>query len=105
MTASTRGSWLERALLGEPLYCSTCGTVGHPKRVRKGSFVGELLLWIIPTVGLFLFWPLAMLYAVALIYSFWRLFARRPICAACRSDAVIPLTAPKAVEALRRGPR
>lgn len=102
---ASEGSWLERTLLGAPLYCSTCGTVGHSKRVRRGNFFGEVLLWTIPTIGLFLFWPLGFFYVAALIYSVSRLFARRPICGACRSEAVIPLTAPKAIEGLKRRPQ
>jgi hypothetical protein len=98
---TTAGGWMERVLLGTPLYCVTCGTAGHPKRVRKGSFTGEVLLWVIPTVGLLVFWPFALFYMVALTYSIWRLAARRPLCAACRSEAVIPLTAPKAIGHLR----
>ena len=63
------------------MVCTRCGTVGWPKRHTPGTFAVELLLFlffIIPGV----------------IYGIWRLAARRDVCAACLSDAIVPVNSP-----------
>ncbi|WP_152544764.1 YqaE/Pmp3 family membrane protein [Deinococcus phoenicis] len=61
--------------------CPVCRYVGPPRRVTPGSFLIELVLWlffIIPGV----------------IYSLWRLSARREVCAACGNPQTVPLSTP-----------
>lgn len=58
--------------------CALCGYVGPAKRVTKGSFLIELLLWfffIIP----------------GLIYSIWRLSNKVKICPKCKHETLIPV--------------
>lgn len=62
--------------------CNTCGTVSEAK--RRGSGGMELFLW------LFLLWP------IAVIYSIWRSGGGK--CSVCGSNALLPITAPKAQE-------
>ena len=64
------------------LICATCGTVDEPKKVMKGSFLIELVLWI------FLIVP-------GLLYSLWRLVTpRTKVCRSCGSTNIIPLDSP-----------
>jgi hypothetical protein len=69
-------------------YCKACGEVGPARKKTPGSIAIEIILW------LFLIIP-------GLIYSFWRMTARRKVCRACGSTEVIPVTSPIARQALR----
>ena len=75
----------QRATLvaGQGMYCKKCGNVGPTKRIMKGSFAMELVLW------LFFLLP-------GLIYSIWRLTTSGQGCSVCGSDDVIPANAPLA---------
>ena len=61
--------------------CTTCGYVGNTKRVTKGSFLIELILWIAFIVP-------------GLIYSVWRLTSRYDACPKCGAANMIPLNSP-----------
>jgi hypothetical protein len=63
------------------MVCTRCGTIGRPKRYTPGTFGMELLL--------FLFFIIP-----GLIYGIWRIAARKDVCAACRSDALVPIGSP-----------
>ena len=63
------------------MVCTHCGTIGWPKRYTPGSFGTELLL--------FLFFIIP-----GLIYGIWRIAARKDVCAACLSDALVPIGSP-----------
>lgn len=63
------------------LVCTVCGHAGKPKRITKGSFLIELVLWcffIIP----------------GLIYSIWRMNSRHDACSQCGSTAIVPTSTP-----------
>ena len=64
------------------LACVTCGHVGPPKRQTPGSFLIELVLW-------------CALIVPGLIYSLWRLSARKNVCAVCGGVALVPPESPK----------
>jgi len=63
------------------MVCTRCGTIGWPKRYTPGTFGMELLL--------FLFFIIP-----GLIYGIWRIAARKDVCAACLSDALVPIGSP-----------
>lgn len=63
------------------LICQSCGTIGKPKLVTKGSIGIEIILWL-----LFLL--------PGLIYSIWRLTSKHKACQACGSTNLIPLETP-----------
>ncbi len=65
-----------------PMICSTCGQTGGLKTETPGSFLIELVLW------LFFLLP-------GLIYSIWRISARKQVCASCGGAAMIPLNSPR----------
>lgn len=58
--------------------CRRCEQVSIPKRYTPGSFWLELALWIFFCVP-------------GLIYSIWRLTARKYVCPVCGSDELIPV--------------
>jgi hypothetical protein len=61
--------------------CRDCGSKGAGKRVTPGNILIELLLWC------FLLIP-------GLLYSAWRMTARRTVCSVCGSSNLIPLDSP-----------
>lgn len=61
--------------------CRDCGTKGAGKRVTPGNILIELLLWC------FFLIP-------GLLYSAWRMTARRTVCGVCGSSNLIPLDSP-----------
>jgi hypothetical protein len=63
------------------LLCTTCGSIGSPKKVIKGSFIVELLLW------LFMILPGA-------IYTVYRLSTKKSVCSKCGNHNLIPLDSP-----------
>lgn len=75
----------------KPYYCKSCGTVGPRKRVMPGSFLVELVLWL-----LFLL--------PGLVYSVWRHAATYQGCINCKSREMIPVDSPLARQALADSP-
>ena len=62
--------------------CTACGTVSaKPKRVTKGSFLIEAMLWLCFIVP-------------GLIYSLWRLSSRYDACPVCGGVHLVPLDSP-----------
>jgi hypothetical protein len=61
--------------------CAACGTIGKPKRVTRGSFFIEILLWLCFLVP-------------GLIYTIWRLTTRGDACRACGGTVLLPLDTP-----------
>lgn len=61
--------------------CTTCGFIGEPKKVTKGSFILEIVAW------LFFLLP-------GIIYSVWRLTSKHTACPKCGNAAMIPLDTP-----------
>ncbi len=63
------------------LICSTCGYIGLPGKINKGSGAVELVLWlffIIPGV----------------VYSVWRRSAKPRVCPSCHSQSLVPIASP-----------
>jgi len=65
--------------------CSTCGYVGKPKSATSGSFLMELVLWL-------------LLILPGIIYSIWRLTTKHLVCPKCGNATMIPLDTPKGQE-------
>lgn len=60
-------------MASKPIHCVECGYEGIPQRHTPGSFLMELVLWLIFIIP-------------GLIYSIWRVSNRRHRCPSCRSD-------------------
>ena len=58
-----------------------CGHVGKPKKVIKGSFFIELILWFLMIIP-------------GLIYTLWRLSTKNKVCPKCEHDSMIPGDSP-----------
>lgn len=76
--------------------CTVCGHVGRPKKVVKGYFLVELLLWfvIVPVgfaMGMLL---LAMCLTMSVAYSVWRLTTSYKGCPQCSGRPMIPVGSP-----------
>jgi hypothetical protein len=69
--------------------CTTCHFIGNPKKITKGSFFIELILY------LFMIVP-------GLIYSIWRLTTKQLVCPACKNPTMIPITTPVGKELIEK---
>ena len=69
--------------MAKTLMCVNCGFIGTPKKKAKGYFSVEVILWLCFLVP-------------GLIYSFWRLASKRPVCPRCGADGMIPADSPAA---------
>jgi hypothetical protein len=69
------------------MYCTSCGTIDKPKKLIKGSFVVELLMWL-------------MFILPGLIYSCWRVAGAEMVCRKCGKATIIPEDSPIARKAL-----
>jgi len=67
--------------MSNQIVCTSCGYVGQPKSVTRGSFGVELVLW-------------ACLIVPGLVYSAWRLSSRHDACPMCGKAHLIPLDSP-----------
>jgi len=65
--------------------CTSCGYIGEPKKIIKGNFLTEIVLWL-----------LAILPGV--IYTVWRLSTRADVCPKCQNSTMIPVDTPKGRE-------
>jgi len=74
---------------GGRFLCTTCGAVTNPVTITKGSFLIELVLWL-------------MMILPGLVYSIWRLTSRITACPACKNPTLIPLASPVAQATLAR---
>lgn len=64
------------------MVCTRCLHEGEPGVVTPGSFALELVLWL-------------CLLVPGLIYSVWRVSARRDCCALCGSTDLVPADSPR----------
>lgn len=64
-------------------YCTNCGTVAVPKKHTPGSILIEIVLWL-------------CLFVPGIIYSIWRLTARKQVCPSCQAPNMVPLDSPRA---------
>lgn len=69
--------------------CRACGHVGKAKLHTPGHILLELVLWL-------------MLIVPGLIYSVWRMSARREVCASCGSTDLVPATSPAGKDLARK---
>jgi hypothetical protein len=74
--------------MADRMYCPNCGSVSVLKKFTPGYFWVELVLWICFIIP-------------GLIYSTWRLAGRYHGCSICKSKSMIPLSSPKAKQALK----
>src|SRR3989344_5474586 len=77
--------------------CTTCGFVGSPKKVVKGSVLIELFFWLSFLgsifVGIFvwLFFLAALVFLVlAIAYSIYRSNTQKKVCPKCSNPTMIP---------------
>jgi hypothetical protein len=68
--------------------CTSCGYVGEPKTITKGSIAIEIVLWLCFLIP-------------GLIYSIWRLSSRHDGCPSCSQTTLIPVSSPIAQKFLR----
>lgn len=66
---------------GPAVVCTVCHHHGPARLRTRGSFLLELLLWLVLLVP-------------GLAYSLWRLSTRQRVCAACGSAQVVPPDTP-----------
>ena len=72
--------------------CTTCGYIGRPKKVTRGSFWMEVVLWM-------------LLIVPGIIYSVWRLTSKQKVCPKCGKPTMIPLDTPMGQELLHKQQR
>ena len=65
-----------------PLICTSCGSGASGRTKTPGSFWIEVLLWISFIVP-------------GVIYSVWRLTARKRVCEYCSAGTLIPINSPR----------
>jgi hypothetical protein len=75
--------------MAEKFICKACGYVGKQKTETPGQFWVELVLWI-------------MLIVPGLIYSVWRISARRKVCPKCKARDMIPVDTPVGQEMVKK---
>lgn len=73
----------------KPMYCKTCGHSGPTATKTPGSLAIEIVLWL-------------MLIVPGIIYSLWRISARKAACTACGSTDLVPPDSPVAVAARKQ---
>ena len=61
--------------------CTTCGYIGDPITMTPGSFLVELVLWL-------------LMIAPGLIYTVWRFSGRYKGCPSCKKATMIPVSSP-----------
>lgn len=70
-------------------FCTVCNGVGTPKNNVKGSFILEVVLWLV-------------IFPVGFIYTVWRRVNKIPECRHCGSTSLISLESPKAIQMLSK---
>ena len=78
--------------MARDMYCTNCGYQGTPKKIVRGSFFLEILLWLCFIVP-------------GLIYSLWRSTsaARHKACPSCEAPNMIPVDSPVAQKMIAKG--
>src|SRR5262245_10041130 len=88
--------------------CTYCGFKGCCCKVRPGSDVMEVALWLCLLLPAFLGYRYSTAILIAflfpgLLYTVWRSFVVEVRCPACGSDALIPEESPRAVKMVQAG--
>lgn len=73
----------------EKVICGACGTVGLGKSHTKGSFLIEVVLWLLFCVP-------------GVIYTLWRLTSKTTVCRKCESPDLIPVSSPLGKKLLKK---
>ena len=82
--------------MSNPEYCTNCGTVDYPKSKYTGSFIAELLLWIIfAIIAAKTTWILLL---APFTFSIVRAVSKSKVCSACGQPTTIPTDSPRAKE-------
>lgn len=68
-----------------PKICPNCYYVGKPKKIAKGEFILELILWLVGLIP-------------GIIYSLWRFFNKREECPTCKAQNLLLLDSPRGME-------
>ncbi len=63
--------------------CTNCGYQGQSIMITKGSFLVEIVLWLLFILPGF-------------IYTMWRFLGKYEGCPECLKDTLIPINSPKA---------
>jgi hypothetical protein len=80
---------INKALIATNLMiCANCGCSGKPKKITKGSFWIELILWL-------------SFFVPGLIYSIWRCTTRYWACPKCKAPNMVPLDTPRGQQLLK----
>lgn len=69
--------------MAHELFCKSCGKIAKPRKLTKGSFLIELILWLCFLIP-------------GIIYSIWRLTSRTFVCPYCESEDLIGKGSPVA---------
>ena len=67
--------------MAAPVVCTKCGSVDKTKSFTPGSILLEIVAW-------------CLLIVPGVLYSFWRLSARKRVCAVCGSAELVPADSP-----------
>jgi hypothetical protein len=62
--------------------CASCGHLGDPYLLTKGSLLMEIFLWCLFIIP-------------GLIYSIWRHASRSYVCEACHATELLPVDSPR----------
>lgn len=65
-----------------PMVCTLCGHYGKPVKNTPGSGLVELFLWILFIIP-------------GVLYSCWRISARKDVCKKCASPELVPADTPR----------
>lgn len=81
------------------MVCTRCGSISRPKKNTPGSFLVELLLFLMVIASLLLspifgFIVPIFIIVLFLLYGIWRLTARKKVCRVCFADSLIPIDSP-----------
>lgn len=80
---------------GSEVFCNACHHVGEKKKTTSGSFIGEVLVWVLfvfISAGTGAWW----LMIVPLVYTVIRAVSSKHTCASCGSTNIIPKDSPAA---------
>jgi hypothetical protein len=69
--------------------CTTCGHIGIPKKIVKGSFGIEMILWLLFCLP-------------GLIYTVWRLTTKADACPKCKNTTMIPIDSPMGQKLIKK---
>lgn len=81
--------------------CLRCHATAEPVSAVKGSFIAELLVWILSLLAVPFFSILIL--GLPIAFTLVRFFSRSTVCKSCGSSELVPVDSPAAQKL--RGPR